>query len=77
MRALSEVERRDLEERASARGYQRCVGGNVKGDGHIDWDDKTARASLLDRIVGDAHRLVNCPGGHRDYWRRRALSDNG
>ena len=58
MRALAEVERRDLEGWASARGYQRYVGGNVKGDAHIDWDDKSARAGLLGRIVGDAHRLV-------------------
>ena len=58
VRALSEVERSDLDEWASARGYQRYVGGNVKGQAAIDWDDKKARAALLGRIVGDADRLL-------------------
>ena len=58
VRALSEVERSDLDEWASARGYQRYVGGNVKGQAAIDWDDKNARAALLGRIVGDADRLL-------------------
>ena len=58
VRALSEVERSDLDEWASARGYQRYVGGNVKGQAAIDWDDKNALAALLGRIVGDADRLL-------------------
>ena len=58
MRALSEFERSDLVEWAAANGYQRYVGSSVKGDACIDWDDKTARAALLGRIVGDADRLL-------------------
>ena len=58
MRALSEVERSDLDEWAAARGYERYAGGSVKGDACIDWDDKKARAALLGRIVGDADRLL-------------------
>ena len=58
VRALSEVERSNLDEWASARGYQRYVGGNVKGQAAIDWDDKNAHAALLGRIVGDADRLL-------------------
>ena len=54
MRALSEVERSDLDEWAAARGYERYAGSSVKGDACIDWDDKKARAALLGRIVGDA-----------------------
>ena len=34
------------------------MGGSVKGDACIDWDDKKARAALLGRIVGDADRLL-------------------
>ena len=58
MRALSEVERSDLDEWAAARGYERYAGGSVKGDACIDWDDKKARAALLARIVGDADRAA-------------------
>ena len=58
VRALSEVERSDLDEWAAARGYERYVGSSVKGDACIDWDDKKARAALLGRIVGDADRLL-------------------
>ena len=58
MRALSEFERSDLVEWAAENGYQRYVGSSVKGDACIDWDDKTARAALLGRIVGDADRLL-------------------
>ena len=58
MRALSEVERSDLDEWAAARGYERYAGSSVKGDACIDWDDKKARAALLGRIVGDADRLL-------------------
>ena len=56
--ALSEVERSDLDEWAAARGYERYVGGSVKGQACIDWDDKNARATLLGGIVGDADRLL-------------------
>ena len=58
MRALSELEGNDLVEWAAANGYQRYVGSSVKGDACIDWDDNTARAALLGRIVGDADRLL-------------------
>ena len=58
VRALSEVERSDLDEWAAARGYERYAGSSVKGDACIDWDDKKARAALLGRIVGDADRLL-------------------
>ena len=58
MRALSEVERSDLDEWAAARGYEKYAGGSVKGDACIDWDDKKARAALLARVVGDADRLL-------------------
>ena len=58
MRVLSELEGSDLVEWAAANGYQRYVGSSVKGDACIDWDDKTARAALLGRIVGDADRLL-------------------
>ena len=58
MRVLSEFERSDLVEWAAANGYQKYVGSSVKGDACIDWDDKTARAALLGRIVGDADRLL-------------------
>ena len=58
VRALSEVERSDLDEWAAAQGYQRYAGGSVKGDACIDWGDKKARAALLGRIVGDADRLL-------------------
>ena len=56
--ALSEVDRSDLGEWAAGQGYERYVGGSVKGDACIDWDDKKARAALLGRIVGDADRLL-------------------
>ena len=46
------------DEWAAANGYQRYVSSSVEGDACIDWDDKTARASLLHRIVGDADRLL-------------------
>ena len=58
VRALSEVERSDLDEWVAARGYERYAGGSVKGDACIDWDDKKAREALLGRIVGDAYRLL-------------------
>ena len=58
VRTLSEVEPSDLDEWAAAQGYERYAGGSVKGDACIDWDDKTARAALLHRIVGDADRLL-------------------
>ena len=58
VRALSEVERSDLDEWAAAQGYERYAGSSVKGDACIDWDDKKARAALLGRIVGDADRLL-------------------
>ena len=58
MRALADVERSDLDEWAAAQGYERYVGGSVKGEACIDWDDKKARAALLGRIVGDADRLL-------------------
>ena len=58
MRALADVDRSDLDEWATAQGYERYVGGSVKGEACIDWDDKNARAALLDRIVDDADRLL-------------------
>ena len=78
MRALSEFERSDLVEWAAENGYQRYVGSSVKGDACIDWDDKTARAALLGRIVGDADRLLELSRrGHRNYWTRTALGARG
>ena len=53
MRALADVDRSDLDEWAAAQGYERYVGGSVKGEVCIDWDDKNARAALLGRIVDE------------------------
>ena len=58
MRALADVERSDLDGWAAAQGYERYVGGSVKSEACIDWDDKKARATLVGRIVDDADRLL-------------------
>ena len=49
MRALSELEGSNLDEWAAARGYERYVGDSVKGEACIDWGDRTARESCLER----------------------------
>ena len=58
MRGLCELEGRDLEQWAAAKGYQRYVAASVKGEACIDWDDGTARAALLGEIVADGYRLL-------------------
>ena len=58
MRALSEVEGRELVEWAAQNGYQGYTGSSVKGDACIDWDDGGTRRRLLGEIVEDADRLL-------------------
>ena len=48
MRALADVERRHLDGWAAAQGYERYVGGSVKSEACIDWDDKRSRNSGQD-----------------------------
>ena len=77
VRALSEVERSDLDEWAAAQGYERYVGGSVKGEACIDWDDKKARAALLSRIVGDADRLLELSRRTQGLLDEYSTSANG
>ena len=58
MRALAAVEKTDVGEWAKARGYERYLGSNVKGEAAIDWSHKWAQTALLSLIVADADRLL-------------------
>ena len=56
--ALAAVEKSTAKEWAQAQGYKRYLGSSVKGESAIDWNNKRARAALLDSIVADADRLL-------------------
>ena len=58
MRALAAVEQAPVSELAQARGYERYLGSNVKGEAAIDCSDRQARAALLAGIVAVADRLL-------------------
>ena len=47
MRALAAEEKITVKEWAKARGYERYLASNIKGEAAIDWSDKRARLALL------------------------------
>jgi hypothetical protein len=58
VRALARRAGTSSEDYATAHALTRYFGSSLKGDAAIDWDDPTARQSLLRAIVADADRLL-------------------
>jgi transposase len=58
IRALAALEDKKVDVWAKEQGYERYFSSSIKGEAKIDWDDKKARRAFLQRIVGDADRLL-------------------
>jgi len=58
VRAMAVLEEKKADVWAKERGYERYFGSSIKGEANINWDDKKARRTFLQGIVGDADRLL-------------------
>lgn len=58
VRAMAALEEKKADLWAKERGYERYFGSSIKGEANINWDDKKARRTFLQGIVGDADRLL-------------------
>jgi hypothetical protein len=60
LRELARLANEELPAYAAARGLGRYVSErSLKGEAELDWDSAEQRAGLLQRIVGDADRLLD------------------
>ena len=58
MRVLARQSRQPLEEWARSKDLAHYLGGSLKGEAGIDWDDGEARQALLGQLVKDAERVL-------------------
>lgn len=57
-RALAASQEQELDAWVAAHAFQDYFGSSLKGEAQVDWDDEQARQAFLQRIVGDAQRLM-------------------
>lgn len=57
-RALAASHGQELETWVQAKRFQDYFGSSLKGVAEVNWDDEQSRQAFLQRIVGDAQRLM-------------------